>query len=291
MVTPLATNRKLQVGGVAECKASRHAAFTLVELLVVVAIVSVLVAILLPALSQAHAAARAAACLSNHRQLAIAWAAYTNDQAIFPMRDPLAYNPQYAWGGVDWYTRGGGPGVLSSDRPLNSYVAPDDVIQYRFTVFKCPLDTGSHYYRTGASDLQQIGAANVSGESNTDFGVFGTSYRSNEWMYCKPGAPNYGTTSQNWRTNQGPQHVQVSPSRFVVLLDQGPANWVVATEANRLQYDLGGEWWHGKELEVFGFLDGSVRIEKSGLRECGAYSMLMAPGRPPNSGWTWPSHP
>ena len=28
-------------------------------------------------------------------------------------------------------------------------------------------------------------------------------------------------------TNQGPEHVQVTPSRFVVLQDDGPSNWMV----------------------------------------------------------------
>jgi hypothetical protein len=48
------------------------------------AIIATLVALLLPALGKARESARTAACLSNHRQLGIAWAAYINDYKVFP---------------------------------------------------------------------------------------------------------------------------------------------------------------------------------------------------------------
>ncbi len=54
-------------------------AFTLIELLVVIAIIALLIAILLPALGGARQAARQAVCMSNQRQLAIAYATYARD--------------------------------------------------------------------------------------------------------------------------------------------------------------------------------------------------------------------
>ena len=54
-------------------------AFTLIELLVVISIIALLIAILLPALSAATTAARQSQCLSNMRQLSVAYYAYSTD--------------------------------------------------------------------------------------------------------------------------------------------------------------------------------------------------------------------
>jgi prepilin-type N-terminal cleavage/methylation domain-containing protein/prepilin-type processing-associated H-X9-DG protein len=62
-------------------------AFTLVELLVVVAIIAILASILLPVLSKAKSRAEAVYCLNNTRQLVLAWHVYADDH-----NGRLAYN-------------------------------------------------------------------------------------------------------------------------------------------------------------------------------------------------------
>lgn len=55
------------------------AAFTLIELLVVIAIIAILAAILFPVFAQAKEAAKKTSCLSNQKQIALAWPMYAND--------------------------------------------------------------------------------------------------------------------------------------------------------------------------------------------------------------------
>jgi len=61
-----------------------RSAFTLIEMLVVVAIIGVLIALLLPAIQSAREAARRAACSSNLRQLGIAMQNFESSKGYYP---------------------------------------------------------------------------------------------------------------------------------------------------------------------------------------------------------------
>lgn len=77
-------------------------AFTLVELLVVVAVIAVLVGILLPALGQARASARRVECGSNARQLALANEMYAeaNESRYMPGAPEIQTKNLRRWHGV-----------------------------------------------------------------------------------------------------------------------------------------------------------------------------------------------
>ena len=102
--------RKLRVArpktGSRKYAISQHAAFTLVELLVVMAIISILAAMLLPVLGMAREAARRATCLNNLKQNALCCLQYGEDNSDYvppfcrDIKEASYY--QFPWGGWEW---------------------------------------------------------------------------------------------------------------------------------------------------------------------------------------------
>lgn len=119
--------------------------FTLVELLVVIAIIGILAALIFPAVARAKRRSYSVICLSNSRQLTLAWLMYAGDYADRlpynlggdPGRHTFAPNTNINWvnGIMSWELDSDNTNsILMTQGTLGPYVDRNP------KVYKCPLD-------------------------------------------------------------------------------------------------------------------------------------------------------
>ena len=109
----------------------RRRAFTLVELLVVIAMIATLAALLLPVFSKAKEAGRGTACLSNLHQIGVALQLYVQDNRnhLPVMRDKSLTTSNT---------------LPSPDVVLSNYLG-------NVNVLRCPSDGPRYFEKTGSS--------------------------------------------------------------------------------------------------------------------------------------------
>lgn len=218
-------------------------AFTLVELLVVIAIIALLIGLLLPALSSARNAARAAGCLSNLHSIMLSNEMYQSDyNDELPVRLVGNDDNPNDDGYLSNYNHGGRYPVKGTtltvyakypfERPLNAYAHPGlpdgdanednrldtglntdiaDPEKYNFPIFMCPNDRDWNYQEGYGKVKDGFGC----------YEAIGTSYMFNAvWFNMLP----YGATNR-WRCSWqvGLKYFARAklnyPSRFVVYYD------------------------------------------------------------------------
>jgi prepilin-type N-terminal cleavage/methylation domain-containing protein len=167
----------------------RQLGFTLIELLVVVAIIALLISILLPALGRAKAQARTVVCLSNMKQLAMAFIYYTDEydghlpggdhDAIFDRTDPHAYQT-FSWLGThpevnyiaSWGERVRGSGGSDPEQcPKKGTLFP--YAGQNAEVYACPADKRrQEYIQAGSRSYRKPSYSYTSPKILTGVSIF-----------------------------------------------------------------------------------------------------------------------
>ena len=138
-----------------------RSAFTLIELMVVVALIGILASILLPALSQSRNRAHAIFCLNNTRQLLVAWDLYSGDnngRFVYNLggTSTSLFSPQHTlnnW--VNNYLTWG----LERDNIDIATVIEASLGAYagrQATIYRCPMDDAVSSVQRGAGWKQRV---------------------------------------------------------------------------------------------------------------------------------------
>jgi prepilin-type N-terminal cleavage/methylation domain-containing protein len=222
-----------------------NGAFTLIELLVVIAIIAILAALLLPALAKSKKESLRVKCMSNQRQIGLAFLQYANDDAhgYFPVHDGWAASggqlppkPNINGSAADY-----GGQVPQTNRPLNIY-AP------AVNVFQCPSDMGDPYN------------PKARGGPNTCWDGWGNSYLV-EWgedfdrvQYVTGAAGNYSFSTPP-SLSVKLSDIAVRPATKII---QGDWDW----QYNRITTGTIGTWHNnsGDRKEVMLWGDGHVEF-------------------------------
>jgi len=213
-------------------------AFTLVELLVVIAVIAILAAIFLPVLDQGKQRAWQTSCLNHHKQLAMAWLIYANDNhGNLVIDDPRLGSALVGTNYPSWVY-----GDMTTSDATNAVLIQMGLLYpdaNNVSIYHCPADQAPYSIDPGSPTHMRSYSMQA------------------QLAYYQNGSP------ANFELGYPPMYKEdqirrVPPCSTIVFLDESPdtindgffAVWVVAN-----QWADFPAYWHGDGCN-FSFADG-----------------------------------
>jgi prepilin-type N-terminal cleavage/methylation domain-containing protein len=233
--------------------------FTLIELLVVIAIIAILAALLLPSLARAKLQSISIKCMSNEKQLVLAWKMYVDDnKGVYPYNEEGGAAPAWVWGNEDYNGNIGDTDldyIIGKDAQIGPYVLKQPGI------FRCPADASLSFGRTGQPRIRSISMNQAIG-----FGSAGSPSGQGAWLPSTYG--NNGVTGGPYECYFKESMMgRPSPSSLWLLVDEDPDTVNDAAWALTMPEGEDTHWvdypskLHGN-AGGFGFVDGHAEVHR-----------------------------
>ncbi len=170
-------------------------AFTLIELLVVIAIIAILASMLLPALSKAKQKAHGIKCISNLKQLQLAWVMYADDHDDKLVPNLLGNTNAWIGGNVNSL-----PGATNLIDIRNGRLWP---YNNSYEIYRCPADITP--WKTGGKAVIRVRSVSMNGRMAGD----------EAGAFVNPGVPFFRKSTEINRP---------SPAQANVFIDEEPSS-------------------------------------------------------------------